>query len=75
MIRSGYAADWHSCSAAGRVEGLAPEALEHIAPAHWYDVLLHGPLFGQIARLQQPVRDTGRLGIATVGDAFSVAGV
>jgi len=39
-------------------------------------VLLHGPLFdAQIARLQQPVRDMGRLGIATMGYNFSVAGV
>jgi mannonate dehydratase len=57
-------------------EGLVLEALENFAPAHWYDVLLDGPLFdAQIARLQQLIRDMGRLGIATIGYNFSVAGV
>ena len=57
-------------------EGLALEALENFAPAHWYDVLLGGPRRAeQMERLKRIVRDMGKVGIRTMGYNFSVAGV
>ena len=57
-------------------EGLALEALENFAPAHWHDVLLEGPRRArQMAHLQQILRDIGQTGIRTMGYSFTVAGV
>ncbi len=57
-------------------EGLALEALENFAPAHWYDVLLDGPRRAeQMERLKRILRDMGKVGIRTMGYNFSVAGV
>ena len=57
-------------------EGLALEALENFAPAHWYDVLLDGPRReAQMEHLKRILRDAGRAGIRTIGYNFSVAGV
>src|SRR5512137_883160 len=57
-------------------EGLALEALENFAPAHWHDVLLDGPRRAtQMAHLQQVLRDIGQTGIRTMGSSFTVAGV
>lgn len=56
-------------------EGLTLAAMENFAPVHWYDVLLNGPLRdAQIARLQQLIRDMGRVGIPVLGYYFSIAG-
>lgn len=57
-------------------EGLALEALENFAPAHWHDVLLDGPRRAeQMAHLKQILRDVGRAGIRTMGYSFTIAGV
>ena len=57
-------------------EGLVLAALENFSPAHWYDVLLDGPLREQqLSHLKQIVRNMGQLGISTMGYYFSIAGV
>jgi mannonate dehydratase len=56
--------------------GLQLEAIENFDPAHWFDVLLDGPhRQGQLAYLQQIIRNVGGAGIPIFGYNFSIAGV
>ncbi|HMP04803.1 MAG TPA: mannonate dehydratase [Lacipirellulaceae bacterium] len=56
--------------------GLALEAIENFDPAHWYDVLLDGPLKRQqLENLKTLVRRVGEARIPVMGYNFSIAGV
>ncbi len=56
--------------------GLKLEAIENFDPAHWYDILLDGPLKArQIENLKQLIRNMGKAGIPIMGYYFSLAGV
>lgn len=57
-------------------EGLELAALENFDPAHWYDVLLDGPLkLQQTENIKTLIRNMGRAGIPCMGYNFSIAGV
>jgi mannonate dehydratase len=57
-------------------EGLELEAIENLDPAHWYDVLLDGPLKRrQLEDVKTIIRRLGQAGIHTLGYNFSLAGV
>jgi mannonate dehydratase len=50
--------------------------IENFNPAHWYDVLLAGPLRDQqLEHLKNIIRTVGKAGIHTFGYNFSLAGV
>ena len=56
--------------------GLKLEAIENLDPAHWYDVLLDGPLRAKhIENVKTILRAMGEAGIGTLGYNFSIAGV
>jgi mannonate dehydratase len=56
--------------------GLELEAIENFDPAHWYDVLLDGPLKQkQLDNLAVILQNAGRAGIPIFGYNFSIAGV
>ena len=56
--------------------GLVWEAIENFDPAHWYDVLLDGPLRArQMEGLKRTIQAVGRAGIPIIGYNFSIAGV
>jgi mannonate dehydratase len=56
--------------------GLNLFALENFDPAHWYDILLDGPLRAkQIENIRTIVRNVGAARIGVMGYYFSVAGV
>ena len=56
--------------------GLELEAIENFDPAHWYDVLLDGPLKArQLENLKTIIRNVGRAGVPIFGYNFSIAGV
>jgi mannonate dehydratase len=57
-------------------QGLVLEAIENFDPAHWYDVLLDGPLKHQhIENVKATIRTVGKAGIPILGYNFSIAGV
>lgn len=61
-----------------RVEaaGLVLEAIENIDPAHWYDILLDGPLREQhVENVKTLIRRMGEAEIPILGYNFSIAGV
>ena len=56
--------------------GLIWEAIENFDPAHWYDVLLDGPLKRkQLEGLKTMISRVGEAGIPIIGYNFSIAGV
>ncbi|MEI8039026.1 MAG: mannonate dehydratase [Verrucomicrobiota bacterium] len=56
--------------------GLTLEAIENFDPAHWYDILLDGPLRARhIENVQTLIRHVGEAGIPMMGYNFSIAGV
>lgn len=56
--------------------GLTLEAIENFDPAHWYDILLDGPLKAQqMEDMKQIIRNVGKAGIPIIGYYFSLAGV
>jgi mannonate dehydratase len=56
--------------------GLKLEAIENLDPAHWYDILLDGPLRAQhIRNVHTILRAMGEAGIGVLGYNFSIAGV
>jgi len=62
--------------AAVNAEGLELEAIENLDPAHWYDVLLDGPLREQqLEDVKTIIRRLGKAGIHTLGYNFSLVGV
>jgi len=57
-------------------EGLELEAIENFDPAHWFDVLLDGPLRDQqMEGLKTIIRRLGEVGVPVMGYNFSIAGV
>jgi len=57
-------------------EGLKLEAIENFDPAHWYDILLDGPLKNrQVENIKIIIRNLGKAGIPVMGYNFSIAGV
>ena len=57
-------------------EGLELAAIENFDPAHWYDILLDGPLREKhIENVKTIIQNVGRAGIPTFGYNFSIAGV
>jgi mannonate dehydratase len=62
--------------AAVNAEGLELEAIENLDPAHWYDILLDGPLREQqLEDIKTIIRRLGKAGIHTLGYNFSLVGV
>ena len=56
--------------------GLKLEAIENFDPAHWHDVLLHGPRRQeQLESVKTLIRRLGQAGIPVMGYNFSLAGV
>ncbi len=56
--------------------GLKLEAIEHLDPAHWHDILLDGPQRPRhIENVKAILRAMGEAGIPTLGYNFSLAGV
>jgi mannonate dehydratase len=56
--------------------GLTWAAIENFDPAHWYDILLDGPLkYRQMEDLKTMIRNIGKAGIPVMGYYFSLAGV
>jgi mannonate dehydratase len=56
--------------------GLELEAIENFDPAHWYDVLLDGPLREKhLKNCKTIIRNVGEAGIPVFGYNFSIAGV
>lgn len=56
--------------------GLELAAIENFDPAHWYDVLLDGPLKARhLENIKTIVRNAGLAGIPAIGYNFSLAGV
>lgn len=56
--------------------GLSLAAIENFDPAHWYDILLDGPLKNiQIENIKTIIRNVGKAGIPIMGYYFSLAGV
>ena len=56
--------------------GLTIYGIENFNPAHWYDVLLDGPLWDeQIEHLKMIIRTVAKAGIKSIGYNFSLAGV
>jgi mannonate dehydratase len=56
--------------------GLTLAAIENLDPAHWHDILLHGPLRPRhIENVKTIVRRMGEAGIPVLGYNFSLAGV
>ena len=56
--------------------GLIWEAIENFDPAHWFDVLLDGPMKKQqLEGLKVMIRRVGEVGIPIIGYNFSIAGV
>jgi mannonate dehydratase len=52
------------------------EAIENFDPAHWHDVLLNGPRYGEhIENVKTIIRRMGQAGIPVMGYNFSLAGV
>lgn len=57
-------------------EGLELAAIENFDPAHWYDILLDGPLKRQqLEDIKTIIRRAGQAGIPVIGYNFSIAGV
>ena len=56
--------------------GLKLEAIENFDPAHWFDILLDGPLKAkQMEQMKRTIQDVGKAGIPIMGYYFSLAGV
>jgi mannonate dehydratase len=56
--------------------GLRLAAIENLDPAHWYDILLDGPLRAvQVEKVKTIVRRMGEAGVPVLGYNFSLAGV
>lgn len=56
--------------------GLHLEAIENLDPAHWYDILLDGPLRSRhIENVKTIIRRIGEAQIPILGYNFSIAGV
>lgn len=56
--------------------GLQLEAIENLDPAHWYDILLDGPLRSRhIENVKTIIRRMGEAQIPILGYNFSIAGV
>lgn len=56
--------------------GLVLHAIENLDPAHWYDILLDGPLRSQqIEKVKTMIRRMGEAGVPVLGYNFSLAGV
>lgn len=57
-------------------EGLELAAIENLDPAHWYDILLDGPLREhQLEDVKTIIRCMGKAGIPILGYNFSLVGV
>jgi mannonate dehydratase len=56
--------------------GLRLAAIENLDPAHWYDILLDGPLRAvQVEKVKMILRRMGEAGVPVLGYNFSLAGV